>query len=71
MKIKNKTNSAHSRADSKEYQNAIKEIKKTQSELKQIIQELDEKKAEYTRLILEVKELKQKLDAEYRNAFKK
>ena len=68
---KNKTNSVLNRIESKEYQNAIKEVKKTQSELKQIVQELNEKKAEYTRLISEVKELKQKLDAEYRNAFKK
>ena len=68
---KNKTNSVLNRIESKEYQNAIKEVKKTQSELKQIVQELNDKKAEYTRLISEVKELKQKLDAEYRNALKK
>ncbi len=70
MKIKNKTNSALKNAEIIEYQNAIKDVKKTQSELEHIIQELKEKKAEYNRLISEAKELKQKLDAEYRNTFK-
>lgn len=67
MKIKKSKFIIH---ESKEYQTTVNDMKKAQSDLQKVIEELKDKKEEYNLLIDEVKALKQKLLTEYRDAFK-